>query len=123
MGRVAHFEIVASDPQQAATFYNGVFGWEIRPWDGHGEYLLVLTGEDDEVPGINGAIVHRSQSPAGSVNLVDVVSLDTAMMRVAKNGGTIVHTRTTVPGVGYVAYCRDPEGNAFGLIERSPTAS
>ena len=57
------------------------------------------------------------------MNLVDVPSLDTALVRVVENDGMIVHTRTTVPGVGYIAYCRDPEGNAFGLIERSPTAS
>ncbi|MBT3342490.1 MAG: VOC family protein [Gemmatimonadetes bacterium] len=123
MGRVAHFEIAAEDPAAAAVFYNDVFGWEIRAWDGHGDYLLVLTGEDAEVPGINGAIVPRGSSPVGSVNLVDVPSLDTALVRVVENDGMIVHTRTTVPGVGYIAYCRDPEGNAFGLIERSPTAS
>ncbi len=123
MGRVAHFEIAAEDVEAAAIFYNDVFGWEIRPWDGHGEYLLVLTGEEAEVPGINGAIIPRGASPVGSVNLVDVPSLDTALVRVVENQGTIVHTRTTVPSVGYIAYCRNPEGNAFGLIERSPTAS
>ncbi len=123
MGRVAHFEICASDPEQAAIFYGEVFGWEIRTWDGHGDYLLVLTGDDDELPGINGAIVPRDKSHVGSVNLVDVPSLDSALVRVVEQGGVIAHTRTTVPSIGFIAYCRDPEGNPFGLIERSPTAS
>lgn len=123
MGRVAHFEIAADNPEAAALFYNRVFGWEIRTWDGHGDYLLVLTGEDAEVPGINGAIIPRAKAPAGSVNLVDVPSLDTALVRVVEQGGAIVSSRTIVPSIGYIAYCRDPEGNAFGLIERSVTAS
>jgi uncharacterized protein len=123
MGRVAHFEISADDPEQAAAFYGGVFGWEFRPWDGKGDYLLVLTGDDDELPGINGTIVRRGTSPVGSVNLVDVESLDSSLVRVVEQGGVIVHSRTTVPSIGYIAYCRDPDGNPFGLIERSATAS
>jgi predicted enzyme related to lactoylglutathione lyase len=27
-----------------------------------------------------------------------------------------------VPGVGWLAYCIDPEGNTFGLMERDPNA-
>ena len=88
-----------------------------------GAVLLLLTGEDAETPGINGAILPRSRSPAGAVNLIDVDSLDRALVHVVEHGGVILHARTIVPGVGSIAYCRDPEGNAFGLIERSPTAS
>jgi hypothetical protein len=30
MGRVAHFEIHADDPQRAVKFYSDVFGWTIE---------------------------------------------------------------------------------------------
>ncbi|MEE2657616.1 MAG: VOC family protein [Candidatus Latescibacterota bacterium] len=122
MSRVVHFEISVADPPRAVSFYQHVFGWEIREWDGPSEYWLVITGDDDTV-GINGGFVHRENSIAGSVNLIDVPSLDHALVRVVEADGTIIHSRSTVQGVGYVAYCRDTEGNAFGLIELDETAS
>jgi len=57
MGRVVHFEINAADPERAAMFYESVFDWEIKKWDGPVDYWLVMTGEDDD--GIDGAIVKR----------------------------------------------------------------
>ncbi len=55
MGRVVHFEIHGDDPERAAEFYRGVFGWEISKWDGPVDYWLVTTGEDSE-PGVASAV-------------------------------------------------------------------
>jgi predicted enzyme related to lactoylglutathione lyase len=123
MARVAHFEICADDVERAVSFYRHVFGWEIRRWEGPNDYWVVITGDDDELPGINGGIQDRRDSFAGSVNLIDVPALDNALLRVVEANGTIIHSRTSIPGVGYVAYCRDSEGNAFGLMERDNLAS
>ena len=123
MARVAHFEICADDVERAVSFYRHVFGWEIRRWDGPHEYHVVITGDDTELPGINGGTIDRRDSFAGSGNLVDVPALDNALLRVVEAGGTIIHSRSTIPGVGYVAYCRDSESNPFGLIERDGTAA
>lgn len=122
MPRVAHFEICADDPERAIAFYRHVFGWQIRPWDGPSPYWVVITGDDRDGPGINGAIVHRSDSIAGSLHLVDVPSLDHALLRAVEAGGRIVHSRSAIPGIGWVAYCRDSEGNPFGMIELDDTA-
>lgn len=123
MSRVAHFEICADHLDRAVNFYRHVFGWEIRPWEGPDEYYIVITGDDEDGPGINGGIVHRSASHAGSVNLIDVPSLDHSLLRVVEADGEIIHSRSTIVGVGYVAYCRDSEGNAFGLLELDDTAA
>lgn len=123
MARVAHFEICAEDVERAVSFYRHVFGWEIRLWDGPHPYWIVITGEDAEQPGINGGIVDRRDHFAGSVNLVDVVALDNALLRVVEAGGVIIHSRSTIPGIGFVAYCRDSESNPFGLIELDDQAS
>lgn len=53
MPRVVHFEVHADDPERAANFYSGVFGWELAKWEGPQDYWLITTGPDDE-PGING---------------------------------------------------------------------
>jgi len=46
-----------------------------------------------------------------------VASLDEAVAKVEANGGKIVMPRTTVPEVGYLAYCQDSEGNTLGMME------
>ena len=122
MPRVVHFELCADDPERAAGFYEDVFGWEVRRWDGPSDYWLLITGEDDE-PGINGAIVHREDTITGSANVIDVPSLDEALVDVQDAGGDIVYSRRIVPGVGYLAYCRDTEGNIFGMMERDDAAA
>ena len=89
MPRVVHFEICADHPERAVEFYQSVFGWEIRRWDGPLEYWLIITGQDEE-PGINGGLVHRDSSVAGPTNIIDVPSLDTALLRIE---GTRVQSR------------------------------
>jgi predicted enzyme related to lactoylglutathione lyase len=44
------------------------------------------------------------------------------MDSVKKNGGTVLTEKTTVPGVGYFAYCKDTEGNTFGIMEEDESA-
>lgn len=38
-----------------------------------------------------------------------------------RKGGKTVVPKMVIPGVGHVAYCRDPEGNIFGLFEDDQT--
>jgi predicted enzyme related to lactoylglutathione lyase len=117
MPRVVHFEISADNPERAVNFYQSTFGWEIRRWEGPDEYWLIITGEDDE-PGINGGMSHRQSAPtAGSVNIVEVPVLDEALIRVTDNGGQVFCSRASVSGIGFLAYCRDTEGNEFGMME------
>lgn len=120
MPRVVHFEINADDPERAGRFYANVFGWRIEKWAGPLDYWLVMTGEQDE-PGIDGGIKQRSE-PQGIVNTVDVPSLDEFVQKVTGSGGKVVQPKTVVPGVGYLAYCEDTEGNIFGMMQRDTSA-
>lgn len=121
MNRVVHFEIQADDPQRAVDFYGKVFGWQIAKWEGPIDYWLVTTGPEDE-PGIDGAIMERREN--GCVyNTVEVPSLDEALDNIASAGGVVVQPKTAVPGVGYMAYCADTEGNVFGIMESDESAT
>jgi uncharacterized protein len=60
MSRVVHFEIPAYDLARAAKFYEEVFGWNIKKFDGPFDYWMVTTGKDVE-PGINGAIMPKEK--------------------------------------------------------------
>src|SRR5262245_40593000 len=84
MPRVVHFEISADDPERAVTFYNKVFGWQVRKWDGPEDYWLIQTGPDSQ-PGINGGLFRR-RGPVGHVNTIDVPSIDEFSSRIQTNG-------------------------------------
>jgi predicted enzyme related to lactoylglutathione lyase len=121
MGRVIHFEIHASDLERASKFYTEVFGWTIHKWDGPVEYYLVATGERDGIDG--GILPRRGETPeiGAPVNAfvctVGVASLEDAIAAVERAGGTIVVPKNEIPGVGWLCYANDTEGNIFGMMQ------
>ena len=126
MSRVVHFEIHADDPRRAANFYQEVFGWQIQKWDGPAEYWLVTTGKPPE-PGIDGAILQRQGPVNGDaviayVCTVDVASVDDTIAKITSLGGTIALPKMPVPGVGWLAYAKDTEGNIFGVMQSDHNA-
>lgn len=122
MPRVMHFEVPVDDPARAVNFYRSVFGWQINKWDGPEDYWLVGTGEEGE-PGINGALTRRSEGFMSTVNTIGVDSVDAFVARIEANGGKILMTKTAIPGMGWLAYGQDTEGNNFGIIEPDTSAS
>ena len=116
MSRVVHFEIPADDPKRAIKFYEKVFDWQIEKWDGPIEYWLIMTGEEDK-PGIDGGLARREDPTIGVENTIDVKDLDASLANVKAHGGEVIRPRMAVPGVGWMAYIKDTEGNVFGLME------
>jgi len=135
MNRVIHFEIHADDPERAATFYGEVFGWDVKAWAVAGvgaptenQYWLVTTGSDGE-PGINGGIVFRrgaapaeGQAVNAYVCTVGVASLDESIARALAAGATMAVPKMPIKHVGWLAYCKDPDGNIFGLMQKDVNA-
>ncbi len=121
MPRVIHFEIAVDDTDRATEFYSKVFGWKINKWDGPLEYWLVSTNGGKE-HGIDGAIMKREDPNTSTINTIDVPNVLDFMDSVKKNGGTVLTKKMTVPGVGYFAYCKDTEGNTFGIMEEDESA-
>ncbi|HZS45758.1 MAG TPA: VOC family protein [Blastocatellia bacterium] len=113
MPRVVHFEIAASEPERASEFYRKVFGWEIKKWDGPQPYWLVSTGNKEQ-PGIDGGILKGNN---GTVNSIDVDSVDDYISKVTASGGKVAMPKMEIQGVGFIAYCQDTEGNTFGLFQ------
>jgi predicted enzyme related to lactoylglutathione lyase len=128
MPRVIHFEIHADNPERAVAFYRGLFGWQISSWGGPVEYWLVKTGEPGE-RGIDGGIMRRHGSPptdGAAVNAyvctVDVADVEAFAKKAAELGGTQVVPKMAIPGVGWLVYCKDTEGNIFGLMQSDANA-
>ena len=121
MPRVVHFEIDAKKPERAVKFYEKVFGWKIKKWEGPVEYYLISTGKETE-PGIDGGLSKRTESEPSTVNTIDVSSVNEFIKKVEANGGKIIRPKRAVMGVGYMAYFEDPEGNVFGIMESDESA-
>ncbi len=121
MSRVIHFELPADDPERAIAFYEQAFGWKFEKWDGPTEYWLVMTGPEDE-PGIDGGLARRTDPSIGTENTISVDSVDDAVVKVETNGGKVLRPKSAVPGVGWLAYCQDTEGNTFGLMQWDTSA-
>jgi len=120
MPRVVHFEIPADDPARAEKFYTEVFGWKFQKWDGPSPYWLVTTGPEG-TPGINGGMMPR-QPGQPVVNTIDVPSVDEYAKTIEAKGGKIVVPKMAIPGVGYLVYFTDTEGNIGGIYTHDPSA-
>ena len=121
MARITHFEIPTQDPQAASQFYTQVFGWQINKWEGPVDYYLVSTGENGS-PGINGALYTPEDGMTGVINTVTVEDLDAIVEKVLANGGEVAFPRMGVPGIGWLAYIRDLDGNLVGMMQNDPNA-
>ena len=126
MSRVVHFEIHAADPERAVNFYQTLFGWTFQKWEGPMDYWLIITGPDDQ-RGINGGLVRRQgeidgQAVIAYVCTVDVENVDASVQSAIDNGGQVALPKMPIPGMGWLAYCKDTEGNIFGVMQNDPNA-
>jgi predicted enzyme related to lactoylglutathione lyase len=119
MPRIVHFEIPTTNPKRSSDFYKKALGWKIKQW-GKEQYWMVTTGADSE-PGINGGIMPKKDLKS-TVNTVGVASVDKALKKILAAGGKVVRPKIAIPTMGWLAYCADPDGNVFGIMEMSADA-
>jgi uncharacterized protein len=121
VANIVWFEIPADNPERAKTFYKNLFGWNINPFPGSGDYWHIDTGGADETP--DGALKKRQRPEEPIINYVSVNSVDKYTDKIAKLGGKICMAKTAVPQMGYFAVFQDTEGNSFGIWESDPAAA
>jgi len=128
MSRPVHFEIHAEDPERVQRFYGELFGWTFQSWNGPTPYWMIDTGS--EGPGINGGLIKRmgpnpdAQEPTpvvGYVCTVDVDDVDGYVGKATGLGGVVALPKMAIPGIGWLAYCKDTESNVFGLMQNDPS--
>jgi hypothetical protein len=128
MARVVHFEIHAAAPQKLIDFYTALFGWSFQKY-GPMDYWVIVTGPEG-TPGINGGLVQRrgaSPAPGATVSAyvctVQVDALDETVAKSLTLGAVIALPRMPIPGVGWLAYIIDPDGNILGLMQPDEKAA
>lgn len=127
MPRPIHFEIHADQPERAVAFYSALLGWQFTKWGGSMPYWLIKTGEG--TPGIDGGLMprHGSVTPNAPVIAwvctVDVENVDAMVAKALTLGGVVALPKMPIPGVGWLAYVKDTEGNIFGMMQNDPKAA
>ena len=112
-GKVCYIEIPATDIKTSASFYQSVFGWNIRT-RGDGSVAF-----DDGVGEVSGAWV-RGRPPMTEVGLLIYIMVDSVadtVDKVTANGGKIVQPiGADAPEI--TARFSDPAGNVLGLYQQ-----
>jgi predicted enzyme related to lactoylglutathione lyase len=121
MPRVVHFILNADSPKRAIKFYEKAFGWSFDKWAGPMDYWNILTGDKSE-PGIDGGLVKRQNPDTRVENVIDVRSVDEYIEKVESAGGKMISPKTPIPGVGFIAWFKDTEGNVLGIMEEDESA-
>jgi len=112
--RVGWHELLAADCEKAFAFYGELFGWqksgaEIGPTD---TYQVFSAGGQT----IGGMFTKRPEDPIPFWLLYfNIGDIDAAAERVKSGGGQVLKGPVELPGGGWVARCRDPQGAAFAL--------
>ena len=109
------------NPEKAIKFYQNTFGWKIEKWEGPVEYWLIMTGDEKET-GIDGGLGREEEGFPSVVNTIGVKNVDNIIKKVKANGDKIVRDKHAVPGVGWLAYIKDPEGILSGIMQEDPEA-
>jgi predicted enzyme related to lactoylglutathione lyase len=104
------------DPEAAAAFYGGLFGWELEdtmPAGAPGKYFMArLRGLD--VAGIGSTPDGATGAPAWTT-YVQVASVDETAAKVREAGGRVLSEPADVFDAGRMAIFADPEGAVFGV--------
>jgi predicted enzyme related to lactoylglutathione lyase len=125
MAGIVHFEIPADDQGRAAEFYKSAFDWTINPMPDM-DYNVVITTPSDETTGmpkdpgaINGGLFAREGELKTPIITVDVENIDSTLAQIESLGGSVVKPKDAIPGMGFYAYFKDPEGNVLGLWQNA----
>jgi predicted enzyme related to lactoylglutathione lyase len=127
MGRVVWFEIHADDPARAIGFYETLLGWEFTEFgNAPMPYWTIKTGDPD-ARGIDGGLLPRQGGNGDKVIAfvctAAVDDLDATVTQATSLGAQIALPRMPIPGIGYLAYIKDTEGNVLGLMQPDQKAA
>jgi predicted enzyme related to lactoylglutathione lyase len=62
------------------------------------------------------------QAVIAYVCTVDVAEVDASLQTALTNGAQVAVPKMPIPGVGWLVYCKDTEGNIFGMMQADANA-
>jgi len=116
---IVHFEIGCKDMAKTQKFYADLFGWQFQNFGGANMVTNIGPAHDGGKPktdGIGGHINALGHPPHQYVTVYALVDdIEATLANVTRLGGSTLVPKQEVPGMGWFAWFKDPEGNALGL--------
>jgi predicted enzyme related to lactoylglutathione lyase len=113
-GRIGWHELLAADRERAFAFYGELFDWQkadSEPGSATPYQLFSVGGET-----VGGIFNKRPREPVPFwLYYFNVGDIDAAVERVESGGGEVFEGPLELPGGGWIARCRDPQGAAFAI--------
>ena len=109
-GKIVHIELPASDADRAQHFYAELFGWQFADSGFEGVDYRMFQGE----PG--GAVYPGENAGQGPIVYFETDDIDAELAKARDLGGQ-AEDKQPIPGVGWFAGCKDPEGNSFSFFQ------
>ena len=109
-GKICYIQIPTNNIAESATFYNKVFGWNIRT---RGDGSIAF---DDVVNGVSGTWVsnRKPHTESGLLIYIMVDDVATTLEAIISNGGKIVEPMSG-KAPEFIATFSDLSGNIFGI--------
>ncbi len=109
--KVVHLEIFGRERMASAQFYADLFGWEVRDYPDM-QYTMLRTGNQEIGIGVGQA---SDGQPALPTFYIESTDLQADLQAIRNKGGIVVEEPFEVPGVGWLAFFKDPAGNLIAL--------
>ncbi len=117
---IVHIEIPSQDMSKTSTFYQELFGWEIRN-DPEQDYVVFHTPRMQGVEpdmGVGGGFprVDGQMYKPGDVTIyIGSDDIEADLKRIESLGGKRLLPKTEIPHMGWFAFFADPSGNRLAL--------
>lgn len=116
-GALCWTELQTTDLEAAGRFYSGLFGWNLRDFEGEMpmRYVLFLCRER-AVGGMLQIQPEWGEVPPNWMVYFAVADLETTLERAQALDGKLVLPPMKVPGEGRIAVLQDPQGGYFAVL-------
>jgi len=118
-GAMCWNELMTPDTDKAATFYGGLFGWEIETMSmgDMGDYTLFKGGSKQPAGGMMAIKPEMGPIPANWLVYFAVDDVDGVHDKAVSLGGKAMVPPTDIPKMGRFAVITDPVGAVFGIYK------
>ncbi len=119
-GAPSWHEMQTHDLAAAAAFYQGLFGWTLKPFAGYldGAYQILML-EGREVGGMVPIAADWGPAPPNWSVYFGVRDCDATVGKTEWLGGKVLCPAMEVDGVGRFAHLQDPQGAVFAVIAQA----
>jgi predicted enzyme related to lactoylglutathione lyase len=117
-GALCWTELMTPDPDTAKRFYSTLIGWKAEDMPmGPMVYTLFKRTDDSNAGGLMKMPDELKGVPAHWLGYFQVENIRDDAARATKLGGQVMKAPTEIPGVGWFAILKDPQGAVFATLQ------